>query len=81
MKKEELLRLINEGHEIEFTYKDKDYSISYGVIDGIDVISFCEVYNESKEVSVIDDLLKMQYNDFILQDIIEELDEDSIWIL
>jgi hypothetical protein len=44
MKKEYLIKLIEEGHEIEFEYKDKKYSICYGVIDDEEVISFCVFY-------------------------------------
>lgn len=80
MKKEYLIKLINEGHEIEFEYKGKNYSICYGVIDGIEVISFCEFNKDSKEVATIDELLTMHYNDFIVQDILEDINENSLWI-
>lgn len=33
MKKEYLIQLVNEGHEIECEYQGKRYSICYGVID------------------------------------------------
>ena len=80
MKKEYLIKLIEEGHEIEFEYKDKKYSICYGVIDNEEVISFCEFYKESKEVKTIEELLALNYNDFVLEDILDSIDEDKIWV-
>jgi hypothetical protein len=80
MKKEYLIKLIEEGHEIEFEYKDKKYSICYGVIDDEEVISFCEFYKESKEVKTIEELLALNYNDFVLEDILDSIDEDKIWV-
>ena len=80
MKKEYLIKLIEEGHEIEFEYKDKKYSICYGVIDNEEVISFCEFYKESKEVKTIEELLVLNYNDFVLEDILDSIDEDKIWV-
>ena len=80
MNKEYLIKLIEEGHEIEFEYKDKKYSICYGVIDNEEVISFCEFYKESKEVKTIEELLALNYNDFVLQDILDSIDEDKVWV-
>jgi len=80
MKKEYLIKLIEEGHEIEFEYKDKKYSICYGVIDDEEVISFCEFYKESKEVKAIEELLALNYNGFVLEDILDSIDEDKIWV-
>lgn len=80
MNKEYLIKLIEEGHEIEFEYKDKKYSICYGVIDNEEVISFCEFYKESKEVKTIEELLSLEYNDFILENILDSIDEDKVWV-
>ena len=80
MKKEYLIKLIEEGHEIEFEYKDKRYSICYGVIDNEEVISFCEFYKESKEVKTIEELLSLEYNDFVLENILDSIGEDKIWV-
>ncbi len=80
MKKEYLIKLIEEGHEIEFEYKDKKYSICYGVIDNEEVISFCEFYKESKEVKTIEELLSLEYNDFIFENILDSIDEDKVWV-
>ena len=81
MKKEFLIKLIDEGHEIEFEYKGKKYSICYGVIDNEEVISFCEFYKESKEVKTVEELLALNYNDFVLGDILDSIDEDKVWVL
>ena len=80
MKKEYLIKLIEEGHEIEFEYKDKKYSICYGLIDDEEVISFCEFYKDSKEVKTIEDLLQLQYNDFIVGNILDYIEDDNVWI-
>lgn len=80
MKIIELKRLIEEGHEIEFEYNCKQYSITYGEINKEEVISFCEFNKNSVEVKTFNELLKIQYNDFIVGNIIEEITEDKIWI-
>ena len=80
MKKEYLIKLIEEGHEIEFEYKDKKYSICYGVIDNEEVISFCEFYKESKEVKTIEELFALEYNDFIFENILEFIENDKVWV-
>ena len=80
MKKEYLIKLIEEGHEIEFEYKDKKYSICYGFIDNEEVISFCEFYKESKEVKTVEQLLTLNYNDFVIEDILDSIDEDKVWV-
>ena len=80
MKKEYLTQLINEGHEIEFEYNGKRYSICYGMIDDEEVISFCEFYKDSKEVKTIESLFQLQYNDFIVENILEYIEDDKIWV-
>lgn len=80
MKKSELERLIKEGHEIEFEYERKKYSITYGEINGEDVISFCEFCKESVEVKTFEELLAIRYNDFVFGDIVESLPEDKVWV-
>lgn len=37
----EFINLVDEGHEIKFVYEGKKYSVTYGVIDEKEVISFC----------------------------------------
>ena len=80
MKKEYLIQLINEGHEIEFEYENKKYSICYGVCDNKEVISFCEFYKESKEVKTVDELLALKYNGFTVGEILEKIDDKNVLI-
>ena len=80
MKKEYLTQLINEGHEVEFEYNGKKYSICYGIIDDEEVISFCEFYKDSKEVKTIEELLQLQYHDFIVEDILNYIEDDKVWV-
>lgn len=72
--------MINEGHEIEFEYENKKYSICYGICNNKDVISFCEFYKESKEVETPGELLSLKYNGFTLGEIIDDIDDKSICI-
>lgn len=50
MTKQELFNYIEHGREIEFTFQNRKYSITYGIIEGKEVISFCEFYQETTEV-------------------------------
>ena len=60
MTQQEIVELVNSGREIEFVYDQKKYSITYGVVNGVEVISFCEFYKESTEVETVDELLKLK---------------------
>jgi hypothetical protein len=44
MTKQELFNYIEHGREIEFISQSRKYSITYGIIEGKEVISFCEFY-------------------------------------
>ncbi len=81
MKKEELKKLIEEGHEIEFEYKNKKYSITYGEINGEEVISFCEFDKDTVEVKTFDELLFVRYNDFVFGNILDNIKDDKTWII
>ena len=81
MRKKELKQLIEEGHEIEFEYKNKKYSITYGEINGEEVISFCEFDKDTVEVKTFDELLSVRYNDFVFGDIFENIKDDKMWII
>ena len=37
----EFITLVDEGHEIEFVYEGKKYSVTYGKINRKEIISFC----------------------------------------
>ncbi len=54
MRKEELKELIELGHEIEFKYKGKKYSITYYNDKRKNYISFCEFYKEPIDVSNVE---------------------------
>lgn len=80
MKIKYLKDLVSEGHEIEFVFNNKKYSITYGEIDNIDVISFCEFYKDSIEVTNVDDLLNIKVDDLSLCDVWKRISEDEVWI-
>lgn len=81
MRKKELKQLIEEGHEIEFEYKNKKYSITYGEINGEEVISFCEFDKDTVEVKTFDELLSVRYNDFVFGDTLVNIKDDKMWII
>ena len=80
MEKEILKEYVECGREIEFEYKGKDYSITYGVIDGQEVISFCEFYKETTEVQTYEELLKVSRDGVTVADMWKSLKEDDIWL-
>lgn len=78
MRKEELKELIELGHEIEFKYKGKKYSITYYNDKRKKYISFCEFYKEPVDVSKVDELLELKIKDIKLSEIFELLKEEDI---
>lgn len=58
MKKTELMHYLVTGREIEFTYDEKKYSITYGVDDGEQKICFCEFYQEEDTFCSADDFME-----------------------
>ena len=80
MKINELKEYIETGREIEFLYKDKHYSITYGEIDGVEVISFCEFYQESTEVYDFESLLLIKINNETLMEMITDISDQDIFI-
>lgn len=80
MTKEELLDCIAHGHEIEFHYNGKDYSITYSP-EGVEhFISFCEFYKEPSNVKTPDELLKVTRENTTVLEMLESLTENDIWI-
>ena len=71
---------IKHGREIEFDYNGKSYSITYGLIDGEKVISFCEFYKETTEVNTVEDLLYVSRDGVSVREMWESLSEDDVWI-
>ena len=68
-------------YNILFTFECEELGKHYiAYEDNEEVISFCEFYKESKEVKTIEELLALNYNDFVLEDILDSIDEDKIWV-
>jgi len=80
MTKNELLELIETGREIEFTFKGKNYSITYDNQDVKNYISFCEFYKETTDVSNVDELCEVQRDGVRVIDMLESLSEKDISI-
>jgi hypothetical protein len=80
MNLDQLREYVSEGREIEFKFNGKKYSITYGVIDDKDVISFCEFYQETTEVETVDELLKVERDGVTVLHMLESITEEDIWI-
>jgi len=80
MNKEQLISYIKGGREIEFQYKGKKYSITYGVIDGKDVISFCEFYQFTTEVESAEELLEVERDGVTVLEMLEAVSDDDIFV-
>lgn len=80
MSKEELVDLINHGHEIEFQFGGKKYSITYGQIENKEVISFCEFYQYTTEVSTVDELLSVERGGMTVEEMIATITDNDVWI-
>ncbi len=80
MRISEFITLVDEGHEIEFVYEGRKYSVTYGEVNGKEVISFCEFYKDSVEVETVDELLDVVYDNKKVSDMIEMLTENDVWV-
>lgn len=80
MTKQEIVELVNSGRKIEFVYDQKKYSITYGVVNGVEIISFCEFYKESTEVETVDELLKLKRYGVSVEEMFLSVTADNIWI-
>ena len=80
MNLDQLREYVSEGREIEFKFNGKMYSITYGVLDGKDVISFCEFYQETTEVETVDELIKVERDGVTVLHMLESITEEDIWI-
>jgi hypothetical protein len=77
---EQLRKIIYTGREIEFTYQDKNYSLTYFRNNGgggKKWLSFCEFYKDTLDVSDVDSLLKSTYHGIKVSDIFESLGEND----
>lgn len=75
-----LKNLIDTGREIEFLFEERKYSITYGVLDGEEVISFCEFYQETTEVKNANELLAVSRNGHTVEEMIAGISDSEIWI-
>ena len=75
-----IVDLLQHGHEVEFIYNDKRYSITQGIIEGKHVYSFCEFNKESSEFDTIDGLLSAKRNNNSLKNMLNELSDENVWI-
>jgi hypothetical protein len=66
-----IIQLIKDGHDIEFEYGDKRYSITHGNADNTPIISFCQFGKQPTNVKDIDDLLEQDYNGATVADILD----------
>lgn len=80
MKRKEIEELVNTGREIEFSYKDKKYSITYYGDKRKKYISFCEFNNQPIDVSSINELLAILINEITLEQILDKLPNEKIEI-
>ncbi len=78
--KSSLLEYIDQDREIEFQYKDKKYSITYGEYRGKDVISFCEFYQETTEVTTVNELLYIIRDGVSVLEMWESISKDDVWL-
>lgn len=77
---DEFKNLIDSGREIEFVFNNRKFSITYGLIDDEEVISFCEFYKETTEVKTFDELLKVKRYGVSVKEMIKKINENEIWI-
>ena len=80
MKIQKIFDLVESGREVDFEYDGKKYSITYGTVDDVEVISFCEFYKDSTEVTTADELLKVKRDGVSVEEMLLSLSEDDIWI-
>lgn len=80
MTKDSLFEYIDQGREIEFQYNGKKYSITYGEYRGKDVISFCEFYQASTEVTSVDELLSVTRDGVSVLEMWESISADDVWL-
>lgn len=80
----QLKEYINIGNEIEFTFNNKQYSITYWYPDDNEDnrwISFCEFYKETTEVKTADELWNNVSRDGVtVGQMLSSIDETQIYI-
>ena len=78
MTKQELINLAKECFEIELTYKDKKYSLTYYDDNRKDYISFCEFDKDVLDVSSIDELWNLSYKGIPIKEIFLSLKGEGV---
>ena len=78
MTKQELINLAKEYFEIELTYKDKKYSLTYYDDNRKDYISFCEFDKDVLDVSSIDELWDSSYKGIPIKEIFLSLKGEAV---
>lgn len=77
MKMEYIQELINNDREIEFTFNNNHYSITYYNDNREKYISFCKFYNEPKDVKNTEELFKLKIGNQTLEQIFKSLKDSS----
>ena len=80
MKIQKIFDLVESGREVEFEYDGKKYSITYGTVDDVEVISFCEFYQYTSDVQTPEELIKVERDGVTVLQMLESLSEDKVWI-
>ena len=73
-------KLIATGMEIEFLFEGRKYSITYGILNGEEVISFCKFYQEMTEVKTVNELLTICRNGHTVEEMISAVSDNEMWI-
>ncbi len=77
MRAECIESLVEGNREIEFTYQDKKYSITYYNDNRKNYISFCEFYKTPEDVSNVRELLKILIDGKTLEQVFSELPDSA----
>lgn len=80
MTKEQLFEWVDTGHELELSYKGKNYSIIYPEIDNKRIISFCQFDDEVLDVATVDELWNSTYKGIKLSDMLSSISEDDVYV-
>lgn len=81
MTEKQLSNYVATGNEIEFTYKDKRYSITYYSADTHEkIISFCEFYQEPSDYFTYEDFKNnAQIDGITVVKILEDIDDADVF--
>ena len=75
-----LKEFIETGRELEFEVNGRRCSLTYGVVNKSEVISFCEFNQPSTEVKNLEDLLKISYKGKTFEEIWGNVKEEDLWV-